>query len=112
MDDLDALFESVKSAPMPASEALMTRVLADAEMLQPRAAAPTRPRANAGFFAGLAALFGGVGALAGVGSAAVAGLFIGFVQPSEIGAVVGFSSTTTIDQVELIPDMTTLLAGD
>jgi hypothetical protein len=114
MDDLDALFAGAKSAAMQPSDALMARVLADAEAQQPRAVprnAPA-PAPARGFFAGLAAFFGGAGALAGVGSAALAGLFIGFVQPTEISAMVGFSTTTTIDQVELIPDVTALLAGE
>lgn len=112
MDDLDALFASAKSAPMQPSEALMSRVLFDAEALQPRPPARSTPAPNRGVLASLAAVFGGIGGLAGVGSAALAGLFIGFVQPMEIGEMVGFGATTTIDQVELIPDMTTLLAGD
>jgi hypothetical protein len=112
MDDLDALFASAKSAPMQPSEALMSRVLVDADALQPRPHTRHAPAPGRGFLASLAAVFGGVGALAGVGSAALAGLFIGFVQPTEIGAMVGFGATTTIDQVELIPDMTTLLAED
>jgi hypothetical protein len=112
MDDLDALFAGAKSAAMQPSDALMARVLADAEAQQPRAVPRNAPAPARGFFAGLAAFFGGAGALAGVGSAALAGLFIGFVQPTEISAMVGFSTTTTIDQVELIPDVTALLAGE
>lgn len=112
MDELDALFARAKTDAMQPSDALMARVMADAEAHQPRALPRAVSPPGRGFFAGLAALFGGAGALAGVGSAALAGLFIGFVQPTEIGAMVGLASNTTIDQVELIPDMTALLAGE
>ena len=54
--------------------------------------------------------FAGGGALAGVGSAALAGLFFGMVQPATITAMVGGS--VTIDTVELMPDVTALLAGE
>lgn len=113
MDDLDAIFASAKSGAMQPSDALMARVLADADAHQPRRqiqAAP--PPVRMGFFAGLSALFGGAGALAGIGSAALAGLFIGFVQPSAITSIVGYETATTIDTVELMPDITALLAGN
>ncbi len=120
MDDLEALFAEAKSGAMQPSQGLMARVIADAEALQPRPVplagphARSGPQARGGFLAGLAALFGGAGALAGVGSAAVAGLVIGLVQPSAVESMSGMlaSTSTTIEQVELIPDVSALLAGE
>jgi hypothetical protein len=120
MDDLDALFAEAKSGAMQPSQGLMARVIADAEALQPNSASLTDAslRSSAGvrggFFAGLAALFGGAGALAGVGSAALAGLVIGLVQPTAVQSMSGMiaGTTTNIEQVELIPDVSTLLAGE
>ena len=73
MDDLDALFAASRATDQPPSEALMTRVLADAALMQPEAAPVVRiaPQ-RAGVWAGLAALFGGGGVLAGLGSVAMA----------------------------------------
>ena len=92
----------------------MARVLADALEVQPKAAAPRAPVAvrRAGLFERLAGVFGGFGALAGIGTAAVAGVFIGYVQPSGLSgwddAVLG----TPLESVQLMPDVDALLAGE
>lgn len=116
MEELDAVFASAKSNAMQPSQDLMARVLADATALQPQPTPQSlrKPSQGArGFWAALAAVFGGAGALAGVGSAALAGVFIGFVQPSAFGSVTGLLvSSATIDQLELIPDVDALLAGE
>ena len=113
-DDLDALFGAARAqAPVP-SEALMARVLADALEVQPKAVAPRAPVMvrREGMLARLAGLFGGAGALAGIGTAAVAGLFIGYVQPTGLSgwddAVLG----TPLETVDLMPDVDALLAGE
>lgn len=113
MDDLDALFATAKKNAMQPSEALMLRVLADAEEMQPRdvVLTPAKP-VHVGFWARLADVFGGAGALAGVGSAAAAGLFIGFAQPASLMAMTGITSTGGIESVELMPDVSALLAGE
>lgn len=95
MDDLETLFRAARTDRPAPSDDLMARVLADAAALQPKAAAPAPrrvaapapSRARTGFFAGLAALFGGGGVLAGMGTAAVAGLFLGFAQPAPVSAL-------------------------
>lgn len=123
MDDLDDLFAGAKAASMQPSEALMARVLADAaqvqmaqvqmaqvQMAQVRPVVAGVPRA--GWFAGLAALFGGAGSLVGVGSAAVAGLFFGFVQPDGLGSVADLWAVSAVDQVDLMPQLDVLLAEE
>ena len=111
MDDLDDLLAGAQRASMQPSEALMARVLADAAALQVRpVAVVVMPRA--GWLAGLAALFGGAGSLVGVGSAAVVGLFFGFVQPDGVGAVADLWAAGSVDQVDLMPQLDVLLAEE
>lgn len=114
MDDLDDLFAGASRAAMQPSDALMARVLADATAVQ--MAAQVRPAVTvvprAGWLAGLAALFGGAGSLVGVGSAAVAGLFFGFVQPEGVGAVADLWAGSAVDQVDLMPQLDVLLAEE
>lgn len=111
MDDLDDLLAGAQRASMQPSEALMARVLADAAALQVRPVAVVAvPRT--GWLAGLAALFGGAGSLVGVGSAAVVGLFFGFVQPDGVGAVADLWAAGSVDQVDLMPQLDVLLAEE
>ena len=115
MDDLDDLFASAKAGVVQPSDALMARVLADADAVQigmrRRVVMPVAVE-KPGFFAALAALFGGGGVLAGVGSAAVAGLFLGFVQPSGLGSASGLWASASVDQIELMPGVDAVLAGE
>jgi hypothetical protein len=119
-DDLDILFAAARAERPEPSEALMARVLADALANQPapvRAApapviAPAAPQR--GPLAALADLFGGFGALAGMGAAAVAGVFIGFVQPDGLTALSDAVSYTvlggTLESVALMPSVDPLFA--
>jgi hypothetical protein len=95
-DDLDDLLGLAARRPAVPSEALMQRVLADALALQPkvpgiRAAAPA-PRP--GFLSQLAGVFGGPPALAGLGTAAVFGLALGYLSPSTLDYLMGASTDT------------------
>lgn len=117
MDDLDALFAQAKAKPMAPSAAVMARVLADAAAHQPQgqawpaAAADARPKL--GLFAQFAGFFGGAGALAGMASAAMAGLFIGYVQPSSLDLVTGAgAASASLEQVELLPDLSAFLTEE
>lgn len=114
LDDLFAEARAVRAVP---SEALMARVLADALAEQPKAAVPVMSavpagRTQTGLWARLAWAFGGVGGLAGMGTAAVAGLFIGFVQPSGFAGIEDAMLGTPLETVELIPSMDALLDGN
>jgi hypothetical protein len=103
-DDLDDLFGTLaQRGPLP-SEALMARVLADAAALQPRAAPMQRaapPRG--GVWAVLLAALGGRGALAGLATATLAGVWIGFAQPAPVAGL-GLGGVPGGDIVELFPD--------
>jgi hypothetical protein len=102
-DELDRLLAtSARQAPTP-SEALMERVLADAlalqpqtPVLQPAVATAARP----GLMDRLAGLFGGPPALAGLGTAAVFGLALGYSSPATLDYLTG----TTMDTAEFFPE--------
>lgn len=100
-DELDRLLAAAaRQAPTP-SEALMERVLADALALQPQTPA-LQPAAAArpGMMARLAGLFGGPPALAGLGTAAVFGLALGYSSPATLDYLTG----TTTDTAEFFPE--------
>ena len=112
MDDLDDLLTGAKAVPMPPSDALMARVLADAAQVQAGFVAVRPAVARAGWFAQLAGVFGGIGSLASFATAAVVGLFFGFVQPDGIGAVADMWAEAAVVQVDLMPQLDVLLAEE
>jgi uncharacterized caspase-like protein len=95
-DDLDDLLATAARRPALPSEALMERVLADALALQPQAVGfrPAVPAPQPGLLARLASLFGGAPALAGLGSAAVFGLALGYYSPATLDYLTGASTDT------------------
>ena len=102
IDDLDGLLADAARARPDPSPALLDRVLADALALQPKAP-PTRPSAPArrpGVLARLAAVFGGAPALAGLGTAAVFGLALGYYSPATLDYLMGSSA----EAAEFFPD--------
>ncbi|MBC2837093.1 dihydroorotate dehydrogenase [Paragemmobacter straminiformis] len=114
-DDLDDLFAAARSRPLVPSEALMARVLADAMAEQPKAAAvraAVAPARRGGWFAGFAEVFGGFGALAGVGGAAVAGLVLGFVQPATVTDFADSLLGAEVTSVTLIPSADALMVEE
>lgn len=94
-DDLDGLLAAAARQPVVPSETLMERVLADALALQPSAPVlQPVPSTRAGVFSRLAALFGGPPALAGLGTAAVFGLALGYLSPTTLNYLTGASTDT------------------
>jgi hypothetical protein len=118
-EDLDTLFAAARAAPPVPSDALMARVMADALDQQPAQARPALPVASAAvaargggsLWARLSGVFGGGGALAGMGGAAMAGLFIGLAQPALLVSVSDAYLGGTLDSVALMPSVDSLLAG-
>lgn len=101
---LDALFAAARAAEAPVPDRLLARVLADADAHMPRpmpVSAPTRAAAPRGWLAGLLDMLGGRGAVAGLAAAGLAGVWIGFVQPVDLGRALLPSSA--VDAVELYP---------
>lgn len=112
-DNLDDLFAAARRTPASPSEALMARVLADAQEAQPRPRPrPVEPQqrvARPGPWVRLAALFGGAGALAGMGTAAAAGFLIGIAQPGSLAVLGDAMLGTPLETVELVPSVDGLL---
>lgn len=113
-DGLDDLFAEARNTTPAPSEALMARVLADAIEMQPRAVVKVAPvmLRGPGFWARLSAVFGGAGALAGMGTAAMAGLFIGFVQPEGLSVLGDAVLGTPLETVVLVSSVDALLGGN
>lgn len=103
-DELDRLLAVAASAPVRPSDALIERVLADALALQPAPAPvalrPGPSRSRPGLLARIAAALGGGAALAGVGTAAVFGLALGYLSPTSLDYLTG----ATVDSAEFFPD--------
>lgn len=100
-DDLDDLLARAAQRPVVPSGALMERVLADALALQPEAVVfrPAALQPRPGVMARLAAVFGGAPALAGLGTAAVFGLALGYYSPATLDYLTGASA----DAAEFFP---------
>ena len=112
LDDLDDLFAEARVAVSLDDQALMTRVYADALRLQPHAAALTKPVAaiNPGRWATLVTTLGGKRGLAGLGTAAAAGVMLGFVQPTSVLALTeSFFAVSSVEEVDLMPGIDAIL---
>ncbi|NEY91887.1 dihydroorotate dehydrogenase [Tabrizicola oligotrophica] len=107
-DDLDGLFAAARAeAPRP-SAALSARVISDAEAALQAAPAARRAPERPGLLASLAAIFGGGGALAGMVTATLAGFWIGFAQPVELGVMSAVLNTDTAE-IDMMPGIDALL---
>ena len=116
-DPLDALFAQARNSPDRPGDAFMACLLADAETQQPapKALAPQAALAPArtSLVRRFVALLGGAAAVAGIGTAAMAGLVIGYVQPDPILTLTdGFGVTQTGEALDLLPAFDTLLSED
>jgi len=115
-DDLDDLFSAARACAPAPSAALLARVLADAEAARPRPAAaplraaPARPAPRRGPWSALAAALGGGGGIAGLATAAGAGLWLGLVQPVPLAGLTPVPAAVVLDTVELIPSLDLLAA--
>lgn len=107
--DLDRLLDAARGGGPAPSDALMARVMADAVAAQSRKVVRPALRIRQGYRSlqlldRLAAAFGGAGALAGVCSAMVAGIFIGIAQPAPVAALTSVLLTgTQVGTVDLFP---------
>lgn len=99
-DDLDDLLAAAARRPAQPSEMLMERVLADALALQPQAAGLRPAPVRQGFLSRLVAALGGPPGLAGLGTAAVFGVALGYLSPTTLDYLTG----TSADAAEFFPD--------
>jgi hypothetical protein len=107
--DLDDLFAEARAQEPLESPGLMARVLADAERNIPPQIVRVVPR-KPGLWAKFAMALGGNGVLAGLGTAAVAGVMLGFVQPTSLSAVTDMIlAETPLDEVDLLPGIDAIL---
>lgn len=109
-DDLESLFSAAREGQPQPSPDLLARVLADAQSVQaiPLAAPARAEPPRGGLWSALAAVFGGSGALAGMATAMVAGLYLGFAQPMGDGlltTVLGVDTAT----MDMMPGIDALL---
>ncbi|GAB1477938.1 hypothetical protein MASR2M74_04810 [Paracoccaceae bacterium] len=115
MHDLDDLFAEARATGAQPSAALMARVMADAGALQPQARTiALREAEPRGLWVRIAALFAGGGVMAGMGTAAaVAGLFLGFVQPAPVAALTEALGVTTVEtSYDFLPGIDPLIAEE
>lgn len=109
--ELEALFSAAASDAAEPSEALMRRVLADADGVADgwRAPAPAQPD-GPGLLARLLSGLGGWPGLAGLATAGVAGLAIGIASPGALATLSsGLVAGEVIDDyhmVDLLPGLT------
>ncbi len=94
--DLDALFATARAAPVAPSDALLARIVADADAIAAGRTMPARPAL--GFWTMLRVAIGGWPALGGMAAATLAGVWIGFAPPSAVAtlATTFWGETTTI----------------
>ena len=106
-DDLDDLFATARNAAPPQpSPALMARILADAASEQPRPRPVARPAPSGFSFRALIAALGGMGAMAGLATATMAGVWIGLAPPTAVDDLAAALWTVEDgEQVELFPDL-------
>ena len=104
--DLDDLFAEARTRAPAFSDALMARVMADAAAHQPRPVAPSRavspPPRPSWWSTWLAGLRGGALAGAGMVTATLAGVWIGFAQPAPMVTVTDALWQTTVQQIDTV----------
>lgn len=106
--DLDAILAAARTAGADASEDFLARVLADAYAMQPQPqpAAVVAVPAASGWRARLVASFsalGGMWAAAGLATATLAGVWIGFARPDLVGGLGLAWTGAQVESIELLP---------
>jgi hypothetical protein len=109
--DLDDLFAAVRQQPVAVSDGLMARVLDDALTHQPATTIIAKSKQAPGFWMGLFAAVGGAGGLAGLSTAALAGVWFGFAQPTALTTVTDsfWGIETVTETVDILPSFSDYL---
>lgn len=99
---LDEVFAAGRAdAPVPSAD-LLARIMADADGVAEGREALTEPRRKRrSWIAGIAAVVGGWPALAGMATAAAAGVWIGAAQPEAVTTLTGGVLPATTSDYEL-----------
>jgi hypothetical protein len=108
--DLDDLFARARAESPQPPAGLLARIEADALAVH-KARQPAAP-ARRSRWAGWVGALGGNGVLAGLATATLAGLWLGFAQPAPVSALTttvsqAFGADSALDSVELIPALDT-----
>ncbi|MEP2784537.1 MAG: hypothetical protein ABJO67_02875 [Pseudoruegeria sp.] len=95
--DLELFFDAAQTQTADASTDLLLRIAGDADAILDARDTPvgSTPIAKVGFLAGLVAMIGGWSAVAGVSTAAVAGLWFGIMAPTGVSALTNGYLTDT-----------------
>lgn len=104
--DLDDLFMTAQRQSAPVSSDLMARVMADADAFMPQPVGVTPAEApRVSLWSAILEALGGAGALAGLSTAMLAGVWIGFAQPGAVSTVtdVLWSNDATYETVDVLP---------
>ncbi|MEQ9243915.1 hypothetical protein [Roseovarius indicus] len=111
-DPLTAFFDAGRAARPEPGDALMARIMADADRVQAERAEAPAPGPRRGLFAGLAQALGGWPAMAGLATATVAGLWIGVSPPSGLAGVAQdvMAGANEAYLIDLDPDATFVIA--
>jgi hypothetical protein len=107
--DLESLFAEARAGRPSPSAGLTARIMADADAVQAgfrTAPVPAKPRRWADWIAAM----GGNGVLAGLATATLAGLWLGFAQPAPVLTLTqtvsdAFAADAGLGAVELIPSL-------
>lgn len=106
---LEAFFQAGRAAAPAPSDALIATILQDAKALQPEAALLTGSTVRRSFWRDLSAQIGGWPALAGMATATLVGLWIGFSAPDQLetlsGGIVLAGDYTTADTLYAPEDL-------
>ena len=109
LDDaqLEAFFEAGREDVPELSDSFMAALLQDADLAQPQPAALAPPRVKRSLWQDIIAQIGGWPALAGMATATVAGVWIGFAAPDQLETLSGgvllvgdYASVDTIYDVQ------------
>lgn len=95
---LETFFDEARAAAPSPSRTLVERILADAENQQ-APLAPTTRRPAPSLLSRLRDALGGWGGVGGLATATIAGLYIGFVQPSPLGLAIVTGDTVDVADV-------------
>lgn len=113
IDELEEFFAAARQTAQPVSDGLMARVLQDAADMRPKPAPLPRRAgfAEPGLWRRVCAAFGGAGILAGMATAALAGIYLGFAQPVGEGVLVSLQGAES-DAIDMMPSIEALFAED
>lgn len=108
-NELERYFRAARGDEGPAPDALVARILADAEAHRVQ---PGRAGGDRGAFEAVLRALGGWPAVAGLAAASMAGIWIGAAAPDLVPQLPGAETAPVYDLADLMPGYGDLLAND